>query len=143
MRFVRIKSVEQQGQLMQRRTRDVLIRQRTQIINALRAHLAELGFVAAQGKAGVNELRAIVTDEDRHQRLREKPDGHVFKGDRCEECVQMPGKMARSDPRPPGLPVVAAVVRAATPLGKTPDIRKNLRQFGSHPGNPGSKLSCA
>ena len=30
-----------------------------------------------------------------------------------------------------------------TPLGKTPDIRKNLRQFGSHPGNPGSKLSCA
>lgn len=40
-----------------------------------------------------------------------------------------------------GLPVVAAVVRAANPLGKTPDIRKNLRQFGSHPGNPGSKLS--
>ena len=101
---------------MQHRTRDVLIRQRTQIINALRAHLAELGFVAAQGKAGVNELRAIVTDEDRHQRLREKPDGHVFKGDRWEECVQMPGKMARSDPRPPsGLPVVAAVVRAANP----------------------------
>jgi transposase len=59
MRFVRIKSAEQQGQLMQHRTRDVLIRQRTQIINALRAHLAELGLVAAQG----NELRAIVTDE--------------------------------------------------------------------------------
>src|SRR6266513_4374558 len=63
MRFVRIKSAEQQGQLMQHRTRDVLIRQRTQIINALRAHLAELGIVAAQGTAGVNELRAIVTDE--------------------------------------------------------------------------------
>ena len=63
MRFVRIKSAEQQGQLMQHRTRDVLIRQRTQIINALRAHLAELGLVAAQGNAGVNELRAIVTDE--------------------------------------------------------------------------------
>src|SRR5437660_4085519 len=63
MRFVQIKSAEQQGQLMQHRTRDVLIRQRTQIINALRAHLAELGLVAAQGNAGVNELRAIVTDE--------------------------------------------------------------------------------
>ena len=63
MRFVRIKSAEQQGQLMQHRTRDVLIRQRTQIINALRAHLAELGLVAAQGNAGVTELRAIVTDE--------------------------------------------------------------------------------
>ena len=48
---------------MQHRTRDVLIRQHTQIINALRAHLAELGLVAAQGNAGVNELRAIVTDE--------------------------------------------------------------------------------
>jgi transposase len=63
MRFVRIKSAEQQGQLMQHRTRDVLIRQRTQIINALRAHLAEFGIVAAQGNAGVNELRAIVADE--------------------------------------------------------------------------------
>ena len=63
MRFVRIKSAEQQGQLMQHRTRDVLIRQRTQIINALRAHLAELGIVAAQGDAGVSELRAIVADE--------------------------------------------------------------------------------
>jgi transposase len=52
-----------QGQLMQHRTRDVLIRQRTRIINALRAHLAELGIVAAQGDAGVNELRAIVADE--------------------------------------------------------------------------------
>src|SRR5262245_38495177 len=63
MRFVRIKPAEQQGQLMQHRTRDVLIGRRTQIINALRAHLAELGVVAAQGNAGVNELRAIVTDE--------------------------------------------------------------------------------
>jgi len=68
MRFVQIKSAEQQGQLMQHRTRDVLIRQRTQIINALRAHLAELGIVAAQGDAGVNELRAIVAD-DRDERL--------------------------------------------------------------------------
>jgi transposase len=63
MRFVRIKSAEQQGQLMQHRARDVLIRQRTQIINALRAHLAELGIVAAQGNGGVNELLAIVADE--------------------------------------------------------------------------------
>jgi len=68
MRFVQIKSAEQQGQLMQHRTRDVLIRQRTQIINALRAHLAELGIVAAQGDTGVNELRAIVAD-DRNERL--------------------------------------------------------------------------
>src|SRR5271155_648807 len=68
MRFVRIKSPEQQGQLMQHRTRDVLIRQRTQLINAMRAHLAELGIVAAKGDAGVTELLAIVADE-RDKRL--------------------------------------------------------------------------
>ena len=42
MRFVRIKSAEQQGQLVQHRMRDLLLRQRTQTINALRAYLAEL-----------------------------------------------------------------------------------------------------
>jgi len=60
MRFVQIKSAEQQGQLMQHRTRDLLMRQRTQLINALRAHLAELGIVAAQGREGLQELLAIV-----------------------------------------------------------------------------------
>src|SRR5215469_9461027 len=68
MRFVRIKSAEQQGQLMQHRTRDLLMRQRTQLINALRAHLAELGIVAAQGDQGVAELLAAVAD-DRDARL--------------------------------------------------------------------------
>src|ERR1700704_1752524 len=63
MRFVRIKSPEQQGQLMQHRTRDLLMRQRTQLINALRAHLAELGIVAAKGDSGVKELLAIVADD--------------------------------------------------------------------------------
>jgi transposase len=68
MRFVRIKSPEQQGQLMQHRTRDLLMRQRTQLINALRGHLAEFGIVAAQGDAGLKELLAIVAD-DQDERL--------------------------------------------------------------------------
>jgi transposase len=63
MRFVGVKSAEQQGQLMQHRTRDLLMRQRTQVINALRAHLAELGIVAAQGREGLKELLAIIADE--------------------------------------------------------------------------------
>ena len=63
MRFVRIKTAEQQGQLTQHRTRDLLMRQRTQVINALRAHLAEFGIVAAQGNQGVKELLAIVADQ--------------------------------------------------------------------------------
>jgi len=63
MRFVRAKSAEQQGRLMQHRTRDLLMRQRTQVINALRAHLAELGIVAAQGREGLKQLLKIIADE--------------------------------------------------------------------------------
>src|SRR6202171_5737648 len=63
MRFVGVKSAEQQGRLMQHRTRDLLLRQRTQVINALRAHLAELGVVAAQGREGLKELLAVIADE--------------------------------------------------------------------------------
>ena len=65
MRFVQGKSAEQQSQLMLHRTRDLLMRQRTQVINALRAHLAELGITAAQGTAGLKELlKIIANDED-------------------------------------------------------------------------------
>lgn len=62
MRFVRVKSAEQQGQLMQHRTRDLLMRQRTQLINALRSHLAELGIIASQGREGLKELLEVVAD---------------------------------------------------------------------------------
>jgi transposase len=64
MRFVQIKSVEQQGRLMLHRTRDLLMRQRTQAINALRAHMAELGIVAAQGREGIKELLTIIASEE-------------------------------------------------------------------------------
>ena len=63
MRFVPLKSAEQQAQLMQHRTRDLLMRQRTQLINAVRAHMAELGIVAPQGREGVKQLLAIIADE--------------------------------------------------------------------------------
>ena len=63
MRFVPVKSAEQQSLLMLHRTRDLLIRQRTMLANALRAHLAELGIVARQGAAGFAALMARVADE--------------------------------------------------------------------------------
>ena len=63
MRFVPVKSVACQAALMAHRCRDLLIRQRTQLINALRGHLAELGLVAAQGNQGVVQLIARVRDE--------------------------------------------------------------------------------
>jgi transposase len=59
---VPVKTPEQQAQLMQQRVRDLLIRQCTQAINALRSHLAELGIVAPQGYEGLRVLLAIVAD---------------------------------------------------------------------------------
>src|SRR5271157_3697247 len=63
MRFVPVKSAEQQSRLMLHRTRDLLMRQRTQLVNALRAHLAELGIVSAQGREGIKELLKIIASE--------------------------------------------------------------------------------
>jgi len=63
MRFVQVKSAEQQAQLMQHRTRDLLMRQRTQLINAIRAHMAELGITAPQGRDGIKQLLAIIAGE--------------------------------------------------------------------------------
>jgi transposase len=56
MAFVPVKSEEQQSILMLHRTRELLVRQRTMLINALRAHLAEFGIIAAQGRAKVKTL---------------------------------------------------------------------------------------
>ena len=62
MRFVPVKTVEQQAALMLHRSRDLLVRQRTQLINALRAHLAEIGLVAATGVDGLKSLVEIVRE---------------------------------------------------------------------------------
>jgi transposase len=61
MRFVAVKTDEQQARSMVFRTRDLLVRQRTQLINALRGHLAEHGVVAPQGPAHLKTL-AIALD---------------------------------------------------------------------------------
>src|SRR3954471_11842710 len=53
MRFVAVKTTEQQAVLMLHKVRDLLVRQRTMLINALRGHLAEFGIIAARGPAGV------------------------------------------------------------------------------------------
>ena len=62
MRFVETKTPEQQSCLMLHRTRHLLIRQQTAVINAIRAHLAEFGIVAPVGRHGVEELLGVLTD---------------------------------------------------------------------------------
>ncbi|MFT5509112.1 MAG: transposase [Hyphomicrobiaceae bacterium] len=62
MRFVPIKTEDQQAAMAVHRARSLLIRQRTQLTNALRAHLAELGIIAETGREGLAQLVEIVTD---------------------------------------------------------------------------------
>lgn len=62
MRFVAVKTEEQQARAMLFRTRDLLVRQRTQLINALRGHLAEFGIVAPQGRANLSAVAQAVEE---------------------------------------------------------------------------------
>lgn len=56
MRFVPVKSEEQQSALMLHKARDLLVEERTRLVNAMRAHLAELGVVSVLGHKGVRNL---------------------------------------------------------------------------------------
>jgi len=60
MRFVAVKTRQQQSVLMLHRTRQLFVRQRTTLINAIRAHLAELGIVAGLGRNGVEALLELI-----------------------------------------------------------------------------------
>src|SRR5262249_28480269 len=62
MRFVPIKTQEQQTGLMLHRTRQLLVRQRTMLSNAIRGHMAELGIISAKGRNGTAELLQIIAD---------------------------------------------------------------------------------
>ena len=63
MRFVPIKSADGQSVLLLHRTRYLLIRQRTGMINAFRAHMAEFGVVAPQGRKNIGRLLIVIADE--------------------------------------------------------------------------------
>jgi len=62
MRFVPVKSPEQQRVMVLHRTRSILIRQRIQISNAIRSHMAEFGMAAAVGRQGLHSLIEVVHD---------------------------------------------------------------------------------
>lgn len=62
MRFVPVKTADQQAAVLLHRGRERLVRQRTMLVNALRAHLAEFGVIAPLGLRHVDKLIAIVRD---------------------------------------------------------------------------------
>jgi transposase len=64
MRFVTIKSVEQQAARGVERSRDLLVKQHTQLMNSVRSQLAELGIIAPQGRRGFRALLPLITAGD-------------------------------------------------------------------------------
>lgn len=67
MRFVPVKSAEEQSAGMVLKTRELLVRQRSQMSNAMRSHMAELGIIAATGMPSIAKLVVIVRDEEDHR----------------------------------------------------------------------------
>ena len=142
MRFVPIKSVKQQAALMLHRARDLLIRQRTQLINALRVHLAELGMVAATGRDGVKKLIAIVaggTEQQLPGPMREALQALIAQ---LEALQQQIGKLecqihaqhraseaSRRLETIPGIGVIGATAIAATVTD--PTVFKSGREFAA------------
>ena len=64
MRFVPTKSEQQQSGLMLHRSRQLLVRQRTMLSNAIRGHMAELGLISAKGRNGTAELLEVIANAD-------------------------------------------------------------------------------
>jgi transposase len=59
MRFVALRSLENQAALMRHKAREMLVSQRAQLLNGLRGHLTEVGVIAAQGSRHAREHRAV------------------------------------------------------------------------------------
>ena len=64
MRFVPTKSEQQQSGLMLHRSRQLLVRQRTMLSNAIRGHMAELGIISAKGRNGTAELVQVIANAE-------------------------------------------------------------------------------
>lgn len=62
MRFVKVRSIANQAVLMQHKVREMLVGQRTQLLNGLRGHLAEIGIIAAQGTGHARALAVLVRE---------------------------------------------------------------------------------
>jgi transposase len=129
MRFVPTKTPDQQACLMLHRTRHLLIRQQTAVINAIRAHFAEFGIVAPVGRNGIKELlNMVVGPDDEHlpmiarqclevlgQQLQELK-AQILKFDQCINAWHRSNEMSRQRDDLPGVgPALATALVASVP----------------------------
>ena len=126
MRFVPVKSAERQAALLDHKTRDFLVRQRTQLVNTIRAHLSEFGIVVAKGIHNVDRLLAATTElpaaarpavdllADQLRETQEKIDEVTAR----IEAAQRTDPLARRLATIPGVGAISASAIAAT----TPEV---------------------
>jgi len=126
MRFVPVKSAERQAALLDHKTRDFLVRQRTQLVNTIRAHLSEFGIVVAKGIHNVDRLLEAATElpdaarpaidllAEQLQETQEKIDAVTER----IEAAQKADPLARRLATIPGLGAITASAIAAT----TPEV---------------------
>ena len=126
MRFVPVKSAERQAALLDHKTRDFLVRQRTQLVNTIRAHLSEFGIVVAKGIHNVDRLLAATTELPAAARpavdllaeqLRDTQEKIDEVTDRIE-AAQRTDPLARRLATIPGVGAISASAIAAT----TPEV---------------------
>ena len=141
MRFVPVKSADQQAVLMLHKTRELLVKQRTMSVNALRGHLAEFGLVVAKGISRVGELLELAErDGALPQEAREigqtarlpsrrarSIDRRRGEKDRRRQPEKPDGSVARSGP---GVGPLNASVSAAS----VPFRERSSRDATSRPG---------
>jgi transposase len=143
MRFVPVKTEQQQAALMLHRGRDLLIRQRTQLINAVRAHLAEIGLVAATGVDGFKALLVFICESAEAKRLPE-PMRQALQAlvdqlaalaaqigalERCIQAQHRGSEASRRLETIPGIGVIGATAIAATVTD--PSAFRSGREFAA------------
>ena len=126
MRFVPVKSAERQAALLDHKTRDFLVRQRTQLVNTIRAHLSEFGIVVAKGIHNIERLLEAAKDlpaaarpavdmlADQLRETQEKIDDLTAR----IEAAQKADPLARRLATIPGIGAITASAIAAT----TPEV---------------------
>lgn len=142
MRFVPVKSEDQQAVLVLHRSRDLLMRQRTMILNAIRAQLAEFGVVTAQGPRKVTELVRRLSDPDDIELPSFARDALLSLGAQLETLIEETGRIERqlmawhrqneASQRLetiPGVGIITATALAASV--PDPSVFKSGRQFAA------------
>lgn len=143
MRFVPIKTVEQQAVLVLHQSRDLLMRQRTMILNAIRAHLAEFGMITAQGPRKVVDLAWRLSDRDGRLNLPalarsallllaaqlEIPAEEIGKIERQLMALHRQSQASQRPETIPGVGIIAATALAASV--PDPSVFKSGRHFAA------------